>query len=86
VDFSVSLATTEILAPRIPPDKIVVAESGLFTRADVERVARAGAQAVLVGEALVRADDVGAKVRELARVTPAGSGSWLIERAEIDDL
>ena len=85
-DFSVSLATTEILAPRIPPGKIVVAESGILTRADVERVARAGAQAVLVGEALVRADDVGAKVRELACVTPARSGSGLIVRAEIDDL
>ncbi len=86
VDFSVSLATTETLAPRIPPGKIVVAESGISTRADVERVARAGAQAALVGEALVRADDVGAKVRELARVPPARSGSGLLEHAEIDDL
>ncbi len=85
-DFSVSLATTEILALCIPPGKIVVAESGIFSRADVERVARAGAQAVLVGEALARADDVGAKVRELADVNPAGSDPWLIERAKIDNL
>ena len=67
-DFTVDLATTERLAPRIPGDKIVVAESGVFTRADVERAARAGAQAVLVGEALMRAEDVSAKVRELASV------------------
>jgi indole-3-glycerol phosphate synthase len=67
-DFTVDLATTERLAPQIAKDKIVVAESGVFTRADVERAARAGAHAVLVGEALMRAADVGAKVRELANV------------------
>jgi indole-3-glycerol phosphate synthase len=43
-----------------------VSESGIFTRSDVDRVVRAGAHAVLVGEALVRAPDVAAKVRELA--------------------
>jgi indole-3-glycerol phosphate synthase len=67
-DFTVSLATTERLAPRIPSGKIIVAESAIFTHADVERVARVGAQAVLVGEALMRAGDVGAKVRELGNV------------------
>ncbi len=67
-DFTVSLATTERLAPRIPPGKIIVAESAIFTRADVERVARAGAHAALVGEALMRAGDVGAKVKELCQV------------------
>jgi indole-3-glycerol phosphate synthase len=67
-DFSVDLATTERLAPGIARDKIVVAESGVFTRADVERVARAGVRAVLVGEALMRAADVGEQVKELASV------------------
>ncbi len=67
-DFTVDLATTERLAPKITRDKIVVAESGVFTRADVARVARVGAHAVLAGEALMRAEDVGAKVRELASV------------------
>lgn len=67
-DFTVDLTTTERLAPRVPKEKIVVAESGILTRADVERVARAGARAVLVGEALMRAGDVGAQVRELANV------------------
>jgi len=53
------------LLPLIPPGHVAVAESGIFTRDDVERVAAAGAHAVLVGEALVRAGDVAAKVREL---------------------
>lgn len=74
LDFTVDLAVTERLAPRILAQagvgsgKIIVAESGVFTRADVERAARAGARAVLVGEALMRADDVATKVRELAGV------------------
>jgi indole-3-glycerol phosphate synthase len=80
-DFTVSLTTTERLAPRIPAGKIIVAESGVFTSADVERVARVGAQAVLVGEALVRAPDVGGKVSELAHVKHPVT----IERATIGD-
>lgn len=67
-DFTVELATTERLAPRIPHECIVVAESGISSRADVERVARAGCRAVLVGEALVRAKNVAGKVAELAGV------------------
>jgi indole-3-glycerol phosphate synthase len=84
-DFTINLATTERLAPRIPHDRIVVAESGVFTRGDVERVARAGAHAVLVGEALMRAEDIGAKVSELACVKQVGSASTLIEHAVVDD-
>ena len=61
-----SLDTSIELLPRIPPGTVAVSESGLHHRADVERVVAAGAQAVLVGEALVRAADVAAKVRELA--------------------
>jgi indole-3-glycerol phosphate synthase len=74
LDFTVDLATTERLAPCILAQagvrsgKIIVAESGVFARADVERVALAGAHAVLVGEALMRANDVATKVRELAGV------------------
>jgi indole-3-glycerol phosphate synthase len=67
-DFTVSLATTEQLAPCVPPGKIIVAESGVHTRTDVERVAKAGGHAVLVGEALMRAGDVAAKVKELSSV------------------
>lgn len=69
-DFTVDLATTERLAPLIPREKITVAESGVFTCADVERCARVGADAVLVGEALMKAADVGAKAKELANVPP----------------
>jgi indole-3-glycerol phosphate synthase len=63
--LTTDLETSLRLLPRVPPGHVAVAESGIFTREDVERVARAGAHAVLVGEALVRAGDVAAKVREL---------------------
>jgi len=55
------------LCSRIPDSVIVVAESGIRSAADVIRAGRMGADAVLVGEALVTAFDVGAKVRELVR-------------------
>jgi len=63
--FRVDLGTTERLRPLIPAHTIVVSESGIATRSDVKRMAAAGAQAVLVGEALVTAADPAAKVREL---------------------
>jgi indole-3-glycerol phosphate synthase len=66
--FETRLETSLDLLPLIPPGPVVVSESGFFSRADVERVVAAGAHAVLVGEALVRATDVAAKVRELALV------------------
>jgi indole-3-glycerol phosphate synthase len=63
--FEVDLATTERLRPLIPHDRVVVAESGIRTREDVQRLADCGVDAVLVGEALIRAGDVEAKMREL---------------------
>ncbi len=63
--FRVDLGTTERLRTLIPKHTIVVSESGITTRSDVKRMAAAGAQAVLVGEALVTAKDPAAKVREL---------------------
>ena len=63
--FDTRLETTLELAPSIPPGPIVVSESGFFTGADVRRVVAAGVHAVLVGEALVRAPDIGAKIRDL---------------------
>jgi indole-3-glycerol phosphate synthase len=60
-----SLEASLALLPRIPSGHTAVSESGIFTRDDVLRLVRAGAHAVLVGEALVRAADVAAKVREL---------------------
>ncbi len=75
--FKVDLATTERLAARLrsspgntqhapsPAPPLLVAESGIHARADVERLAQCGAQAILVGESLMKHADIGAKVREL---------------------
>ena len=64
--FKVDLVTTEQLAPRILQNgSLLVAESGIHTRADVERVQKCGAGAILVGESLVKQGDIGAKVREI---------------------
>ena len=72
-DFSVSLETTERLAATIRNKAgatfvsrpVIIAESGINTRADVERVAKAGVDAILVGESLMRSGDIGQKVKEL---------------------
>ncbi len=63
--FSTNLAVTQRLAKRIPADKVIVSESGIHKRDDVERVLEAGVHAMLVGESLIRAEDTGAKIREL---------------------
>ncbi len=63
--FKTDLAVTEQLAPTVPDGKVIVSESGLSERDHVVRVREAGADAALVGEALVTADDPGAKLREL---------------------
>lgn len=64
-DFRVDLQTTARLRKNIPPNITLVAESGIHTADDVSRVKDMGADAILVGEALVTASEVGAKVREL---------------------
>jgi indole-3-glycerol phosphate synthase len=63
--LQVDLATTERLAPRVPEDRLLVAESGLHRHADLERMAAAGARCFLVGEALMRQPDVAAATRTL---------------------
>jgi indole-3-glycerol phosphate synthase len=63
--FKVDLATTEKLAAKIGPEKTLVAESGIHTRADVERLKKCGAKAILVGESLLRGGDIKTKIREL---------------------
>ena len=63
--FDVDLGTTERLAAGLPADILLAALSGITTRDDVERFQSAGAAAVLVGEALMRADDPVAKIAEL---------------------
>jgi indole-3-glycerol phosphate synthase len=72
--FETTLETTERLGP---PAKatgcVLVSESGIHTPEHVARVARAGADAILVGEAIVCSVDVGARVRDLAGVTAGGN-------------
>ena len=64
-DFTVDLQTTARLRKHIPAGIALVAESGIHSADDVSRVRDMGVDAILVGEALVTASDVGAKVREL---------------------
>lgn len=66
--FEVTLETTERLRPMIPESIAVVAESGIFNAGDVQRLARANVNAILVGEALVTSEDIPAKARELSEV------------------
>jgi len=63
--FETSLQTTIDLLPRIPPDKLVVTESGILARDDVQRMRDANVHAFLVGEAFMRAPEPGV---ELARL------------------
>ncbi len=74
--FKTTLEVTERLAPKIPRDRIVVAESGLNTAADLARLAAIGISAFLIGESLMRQPDVTAATRAIlsrtARQTAAG--------------
>jgi indole-3-glycerol phosphate synthase len=63
--FGVDLATTERLRPLIPLDRIVVSESGIKERTDIEKLSRLDIDAVLIGESLMSAPDIAARMREL---------------------
>jgi indole-3-glycerol phosphate synthase len=63
--FKVDLTTTERLAAKISKSHLLVAESGIHTRADVERLKKCGAGAILVGESLLRDGNIQSKIREL---------------------
>jgi indole-3-glycerol phosphate synthase len=63
--FQVSLDNTLRLRPKIPSNRLVVSESGIQTRSDLQSLAAAGVDAVLVGTSLMRAEDPEAKLREL---------------------
>ena len=66
--LQVDLATTERLAPLVPDDRLLIAESGLHRHADLERMAAAGARCFLVGESLMRQPDVAGATRALLGV------------------
>ena len=63
--FHTDIATSFHLRKSIPGDRIVVSESGIYTREDVMRLRAADVNAILVGESLMRSADIGGKVREL---------------------
>lgn len=66
--FETRLETTFRLAPQVPPGRILVSESGIAAKADLDRLAAAGVTAVLVGESLMRQSDIGAATRALLGV------------------
>lgn len=63
--FNVDLAVTERIRPMLPPDAIVIGESGVHKREDVARLHRAGVRAILVGEAFMTSPDIASKMDEL---------------------
>jgi indole-3-glycerol phosphate synthase len=63
--FEVTLDTTLGMLPDVPPDRLLVTESGISTREDVQKMRAAGVQAFLVGEAFMRADEPGLALAKL---------------------
>lgn len=63
--FDVTLDTCRQLIPKIPADRIIVAESGIKTQQDIQELHTLGAHAVLIGETFMRADDIGQKMEEV---------------------
>jgi indole-3-glycerol phosphate synthase len=72
--FTVDLATTEKLLPLVPTGVVTVAESGVHTSQDVARVAGAGVDAMLVGESLMRSEDVESATRSLVEAARLARG------------
>lgn len=67
--LDINMKTGERLIPRIPKDRVIVAESGLRTRDDIRRVQDLGAHAVLIGETFMRAADIGRAIKEVMEGT-----------------
>ena len=79
-DFTVDITRTFELLADVPAGKTVVSESGIVYREQIEELERVGVDAVLVGEALMRAPDPEAAVRDLARTEEANAG-WSLSMA-----
>jgi indole-3-glycerol phosphate synthase len=71
--FTTDLGVTFRLAKRIPADKLIVSESGIHTRDHVKQLVQAGVHAMLIGESLIKAQDIGRKVEELRGMS---TGAW----------
>ncbi len=63
--FVTDLDTTRRLSGMLPPGRLLVAESGIHNRSDIDRLAADGAKAYLIGESLMREEDIGAKLQEM---------------------
>ncbi|MGB2251649.1 MAG: indole-3-glycerol-phosphate synthase TrpC, partial [Candidatus Puniceispirillaceae bacterium] len=70
--MDISLDVGAAMLPDLPKDRIAIAESGLFTSADLARMAAAGARCFLIGESLMRADDVAAATKTILANPVAG--------------
>jgi indole-3-glycerol phosphate synthase len=66
--FSTDLKTSLDIAPHIPTDRIVISESGIHTRRDIEALIKAGIRAFLIGESLMLSNNIGKKLRELLSI------------------
>jgi len=73
--FETDLATTERVMREMPPGRVVVSESGIASRDDVQRLAALGVDALLIGETFMRAPVIEDKVRELMAVAPEGAST-----------
>lgn len=63
--FTTNLKTSLEIVPHIPADKIIISESGIHTKEDIETLMKAGIHAFLIGETLMRSENIGKKLREL---------------------
>jgi indole-3-glycerol phosphate synthase len=75
--FETTLDTTRDLSRRVPEDRIIVCESGLSTPSDLADMAQYGARCFLIGESLLRQDDVAAATRKILSIGDHGAGAGL---------